>query len=364
MTTQAPSSVASPEDLVGRLLESTVAAMDVFSVFLGEQLGYYRALHEAGPTTSTELAERTGTAERYAREWLEQQATTGLLAVDDPSAGPLERRYALPEGYEGILVDQRSEMFMAPVGRFLTAAVAQYQPLLQAFRGGGGISWKDFGNLARTAQADFNRPFYEHALVPGYLSQVAGVDEALRRPGARVAEIGCGGGWASIAIATAYPEASVDGFDIDGPSIELARANAAGLPVAGRVTFHEADAAGIAASGTYDLVCAFECVHDMPDPVSVLRTMKSLAKPGGAVIVMDERVADEFGNIGDLVERLLYGFSISVCLPDGLSHQPSVGTGTVMRPSTFRNYALQAGFADVEVLPLEHDLFRFYRLVA
>jgi ubiquinone/menaquinone biosynthesis C-methylase UbiE len=102
----------------------------------------------------------------------------------------------------------------------------------------------------------------------------------------------------------------------------------------------------------------------MPDPVSVLRTMRRLAKPGGTVLVVDERVADQFGNVGDFLERLFYGFSIAVCLPDGMSHQPSAGTGTVMRPSTLKGYAREAGFRDVEVLPLEHDLFNFYRLIA
>lgn len=355
-------SAAPVEELIGRLLEATVGAMDLFALYLGEQLGYYRALHEGGAATSGELAARTGTAERYAREWLEQQATTGLLQVQDASAGPLERRYVLPSGYEEVLVNPLSEMFVAPVGRFLAGAAGQAPALLEAYRNGGGVSWAEFGDVARTAQADFNRPFFTHSLVPGYLSQIPEVDAALKRPGARVAEIGCGGGWAAIAIAEAYPLCSVDGFDIDGPSIELARANLAGSGTAGRVQFHHRDAASVEVDTAYDFVCAFECIHDMPDPVAVLRAMRRLAKAGAPVVVMDEKVGETFGNIGDFNERLFYGFSLTVCLPDGLSHTPSVGTGTVMRPATFRDYGLAAGFAAVDVLPLEHDLFRFYRL--
>ncbi len=353
---------APAEELVGRLLEASVGAMDIVAVYLGEQLGDYRVLHESGPANSTELAGRTGTAERYAREWLEQQATTGILAVEDVSAGALERRYVLPTGYDEVLANPRSELFVAPLGRFLVGAAAQGPALVEAYCSGGGVSWAQFGDLARTAQADFNRPFFEHSLVSGYLSQIADLDAALRVPGARVAEIGSGGGWASIAIAQGYPSCRVDGYDIDGPSVELARANLEASSVADRVRFHERDAATVDAGAGYDLVCAFECIHDMPDPVAVLRAMRALAKPGGTVVVMDERVGESFGNVGDLIERLFYGFSISVCLPDGLSHQPSVGTGTVMRPSTLQAYVEAAGFAGFEVLPLEHDLFRFYRL--
>lgn len=354
---------ATPEELVGRLLDATAGAMDVFAVYFGEQLGWYRALHEHGPATATELAARSGASERYAREWLEQQTTSGILAVEDAAAEASTRRYALPEGYEQVLVDQRSELFAAPLGRFLAGTVGQSPALLEAYRTGGGVSWSQFGDIARTAQADFNRPFFEHSLVRDYISQVPAVHDALSHPASRVAEIGCGGGWASIAIARGYLGCAVDGYDIDAPSIEMARANLAGTGVEERVRFHDRDAADLDTVDAYDLVCAFECIHDMPDPVAVLRAMGRLAKPGGTVLVMDESVGEQFGDRDDVLERLFYGFSLTVCLPDGLSHQPSVGTGTVMRQATLRQYALDAGFRDVEVLPLEHDLFRFYRLV-
>ena len=111
--------------------------------------------------------------------------------------------------------------------------------------------------------------------------------------------------------------------------------------------------------GRYDLVCAFECIHDLSDPVGVPTSMRMLTKPDGRVIVMDERCAEDFGAVGDLLERYFYGFSLMVCLPDGMSHQPSDGTGTVMRPSTLGAYAREAGFARAEVLPLKNDFFRF-----
>ena len=117
------------------------------------------------------------------------------------------------------------------------------------------------------------------------------------------------------------------------------------------------------AAGDYDLVAAFECIHDLPDPVSVLRAARRMVRPGGTVLVMDERVPDSFTGTGDPVEQLMYGMSMLICLPDGLSHPHSVGTGTVMRQDTLRAYARDAGFVDVEVLPVEHEMFRFYSLV-
>jgi hypothetical protein len=156
----------------------------------------------------------------------------------------------------------------------------------------------------------------------------------------------------------------VDGFDLDAPSIEAARKNAAEAGVGDRVRFHLADAAAVVApEGGYDLVTAFECVHDLPDPVGVLAAMRRLAGDEGTVLVMDERVAERFTAPGDDVERLMYGYSLLCCLPDGLAHQPSAATGTVMRADTLRGYAGRAGFGGIEILPIENDFFRFYRLV-
>ena len=171
-------------------------------------------------------------------------------------------------------------------------------------------------------------------------------------------------GWASIAIARAYPKARVDGFDFDEPSIAAARAIAAEAGLADRVTFQLRDAADPSLAGRYDLVIAFEMVHDLSRPVEVLGVMRRLLADGGAVIVMDERTAETFTAPGDELERLLYSFSVLCCLPTGMSEQPSAMTGTVMRPATLRRYAAEAGFLEVEILPIEHEMFRFYRLRA
>jgi len=181
-------------------------------------------------------------------------------------------------------------------------------------------------------------------------------------PPARVADIGMGLGWSSIALAEGYPNIQVDGFDLDTASVEAASANAATSAAADRVKFHVRDAGDPALAGQYDLAMAIECIHDMPNPVSVLRAMRRLVGNRGPVLVVDEEVADRFIAPGDDVERYMYGFSILHCLPVGMVDQPSVATGTVIREATMRHYAEEAGFTQIELLPVEHDFFRFYRL--
>jgi len=348
--------------LVGRLFGSILEAMDLLNIYLGDRLGLYRALADGGPATSAELASRASIHERYAREWLEQQAVTGLLEVDDPGKAAAERRYSLPRGHDEVLLDLNSLQYLAYVGRFAACLGAAMPKVLDAFRTGGGVSWAEYGADAREGQAEVNRPIFLALLGTEWLPKVPDVHARLEAdPPARVADIGCGAGWSSIAIAKAYPQARVDGFDLDEPSIELARANAAEHGVADRVSFQVQDVADPSLAGRYDLVVAFEMLHDLSRPVEALRVMRGLLADGGAVMIMDEKVAETFTAPGDDLERFFYGFSTLCCLPAGMAEQPSAATGTVMRPDTMRRYALEAGFQDVEVLPIEHDLFRFYR---
>jgi 2-polyprenyl-3-methyl-5-hydroxy-6-metoxy-1,4-benzoquinol methylase len=155
----------------------------------------------------------------------------------------------------------------------------------------------------------------------------------------------------------------VDGYDLDEPSIELARRNAEEAGVADKVDFHVRDASDPTLEGRYDLAAAFECVHDMGRPVEALASMRRMVGEEGAVIVADERVPDSFRAPGDDTDRLMYGWSVLFCLPTGLADEPSVGTGTVMRQRTLRRYADEAGYRGMEVLPIENDLWRFYRLL-
>jgi SAM-dependent methyltransferase len=348
--------------LVGRISQSVLGVMDLFTMYLGDRLGLYRALADGGPATSAELAARAGIHERYAREWLEQQAVGGLLDVDDATKAAAARRYSLPAGHDEVLLDQDSLNYLAYVARWLPSIGQATPSLLEAFRTGGGVSWAAYGADAREAQAEQNRPLFLNLLGSAWLPAIEDVHARLHAdPPARVADIGCGAGWSSIGLAKAYPKVRVDGFDLDEPSIELARANAAEHGVADRVRFQVRDAADPALAGQYHLVLGFEMLHDLSRPVEALRVMRGLLTEGGTVIIMDERVAERFTVPGTEAERLFYGYSTLCCLPAGLAEEPSAGTGAIMRPDTLRRYALAAGFRDVAVLPIEHDQFRFYR---
>jgi 2-polyprenyl-3-methyl-5-hydroxy-6-metoxy-1,4-benzoquinol methylase len=177
----------------------------------------------------------------------------------------------------------------------------------------------------------------------------------------RIAEVGCGEGLAAITIAKAYPNAEIDGYDLDDASIAAARADATAAGVADRAHFEVRDAADASLAGRYDLVMAIEMLHDVPDPVGILRTMKQLAGDTGAVLVVDERTEDAFTVPTNEMERLFYAFSTMHCLAVSMQHN-GAGTGTVIRESTLRDYAAEAGFANVEVLDVEHPQFRLYRL--
>jgi SAM-dependent methyltransferase len=343
--------------LTDRIFTSMVGAFDLLAIHAGDRLGWYAALAERGRCTAEELAAATGTDARYAREWLEHQAVGGWLAVDE------ERRYSLPAEHAEALLDRDSLDYAAPMARAFVSCAAVLPQALDAYRTGGGVPWSAFGAEGVEAQADTNRPLALNILPRVWLPAIPDVHERLSQPGARVADVACGGGWSSIGIAQAYPEARVDGYDVDAESVALARAHAAAAGVDDRVAFHVLDAAGTPPDGGYDLVLVLEAVHDMARPVDALRTMRTLAADDGAVIVIDERCAETFAAPGDERERALYGFSLFCCLLTGRSETPSAATGTVMRPGTLRGYARAAGFADVEILPIEDDVFRLYRLV-
>ena len=350
------------DEVAEQVFAGGLGMMQTLSIYLGDQLGWYAALHREGPATPAQLAARTATSARYAREWLEQQAVYGLLQVD--GSGP-ERSFVLPPSTAEVILDADSLSYLGPLARMLAATGPKLPELLDAYRTGGGVSWDDLGPDAREGQGAMNRPLFRHHLEAA-LRGVPGLDAILRRPGARILDVGCGLGWSTIALATAYPAAEVIGIDIDEPSVELARANASSAGVdADRLSFRTADGGGLGSAGEsgFDIAFAFECVHDMPRPVDVLTAVRAALRPEGALVVMDEAVAEEFVAPGDDVERFMYGFSLLVCLPDGMSSAPSEGTGTVMRPNVLRGYAERAGFDNFEVLPIEDfGFFRFYRL--
>jgi 2-polyprenyl-3-methyl-5-hydroxy-6-metoxy-1,4-benzoquinol methylase len=349
--------------LASRLLEAGLGFNDLHVVHLGDRLGLYRALAEAGPSTSAEVAHATGTHERYVREWLEHQAVGGILDVVEDGAAPGDRRYALPAGHAEVLLDGDSPAYMAAFARMMVGIARPLPSVLEAFRTGAGVPYADYPPDFCEGQGDLNRVAFVTSLGTEWLPSIPSVDARLRAdPPARVADVACGTGFSTLEIARAYPGVLVDGLDLDEASIALAQEHLRGSGVEDRVRFAVRDAADPAGAGRYDLVTVFEALHDMARPVEALRAMRGLLAEGGSVVVADERVADAFAAPGDDTERLMYGYSVLHCLPVGIAEQPSAATGTAMRADTLRGYARDAGFAAVDVLPIEHDFWRFYHL--
>jgi 2-polyprenyl-3-methyl-5-hydroxy-6-metoxy-1,4-benzoquinol methylase len=351
----------SAEALAERVFAASNEAMYLASIHMGRELGLYAALRDDGPATSVELASRTQTDERYVREWLEHQAVGSLLVVEDASAAPTQRRYVLPPGHAEALLDHTSPSSCGPFAQFIVGEIQPLDATMDAFRTGEGVAY-DVYPECRLAQAEVNRPMFVHELGSAWIPGIPGVDRAFREHGGRVADVACGSGWASIELARAYPKVTVDGYDPDDASIALAESNLAGSGVEDRVHFHATDGREAHSGEGYDLVTIFEALHDMARPAEVLRTARRLLAPGGAVLVVDEKAAHEFHAPADEMEQLFYGFSVLFCLPTGREEQHSVATGTAIRPHHVEGYAADAGFATVDVLPIENEQFRFYLL--
>ncbi len=355
-----PRTDGTADALAERLFGATIDAVELLTVALGMRLGLYDVLAEAVDVTAEELANKADIHPRYAREWLEQQAVAGFLVADGDQEA--SRRFALPAAHRPVFADPTSPAYVSPFA-LIVSAVGQTLPrVVEAYRSGEGLAFSEYGDDMRHGQAAINRPAFLTDLPTVWLPAMTDVHERLTSGNAWVADVGCGVGWASIGIAQAYPGVHVDGFDLDVASIEDARRNAAEAGVDDRVSFYPEAAGAAATKGRYDLVCILEALHDMAQPVEVLRAVREMVADGGAVLVADERVAEQFTAPGDEIERMMYGWSVLHCLVAGMAEQPTAATGTVMRPAKLRDYARKAGFARVEVLDVDNDLFWLYRL--
>jgi SAM-dependent methyltransferase len=362
VTSATETPTAQTDAFAERLFAATIDTLEIASVHIGGRLGFYRALADDGEATPAELAARTGTVERYVCEWLEQ-AVAGFLSVSDPDAEPGERRYALPAAHRPVFADEEDLNYLTPLARLAIGVCGPMEALLAAYRGGDAVPYEDYGADVYEGVAEINRPQFVN-LFGDWLGSIPEIDARLRaEPPARVADLACGSGWSSVAIARAYPEVAVDAIDVDSASIEAARRNVAAASLADRVRPVVRDAGDPGLPRGYDLITIFEALHDMNHPVEVLRTARRGLAERGSVLVADGRVAERFSAPGDEIERFNYGWSILHCLTVGMLDDDSAGTGTVIRPDTVRAYAAEAGFGRVDVLPNEHDFWRFYRLV-
>jgi SAM-dependent methyltransferase len=348
--------------LATRLFTAMLGAYELSTVYLGLRLGCYTSLAASGPANAGELAERCGIHPRYAREWLEQQAVAGFLTVNDASAGPAERVYALPEPHAELADPDGELAAMAFMHAGIGSVTAR---LVDVFRSGGGLAYAEYGADVRAGQAAFMRGTYPEllpAVLRAAISATSSTGDAAWTPD-RIADLGCGAGWSSLALADAYPDMRVDGLDTDGDCVAEARANAVSAGVAGRVAFEVCDAAEPALAGRYDVAFFCDVLHDLARPVEALAAARQLLTDRGFVVVVDEAVSDAFVAPGDQLQRGLYVASVLHCLPVGMAEQPSAGTGALMRTDTLAGYAAKAGFDYLRELPAESGGMRAYVLV-
>ena len=290
--------------------------MELYTIYLGERLGLYRALAEGGAATSSQLAVRTGTTERYVREWLEHHAASDLLVVDDPRAEPLARRYWLPPEHIPVLANRDDVRYEAYTRRRHRPRRSRASTAVEAFRVGNApppLPWEPEG------RAEPNRARFINLLGTEWLPAIVDVDMRLRaEPPARVLDVACGTGWSSIAMAQAYPNINVDGLDLDHDAISAARRNAERAGVVDRVRFFVTDAADLGGAGRYALVTIFEALHDMARPVEALSAARRVLAEDGTLLVVDGLVAEEFTVPASPRERTEYGWSVVSCLPGAM----------------------------------------------
>ena len=322
---------------LGRAVVDIGATLHAGLVLIGEKLGLYKALAEGGPMLPAELAKRTGTNERYVREWLNGQAAGGYVTYEADSG-----RYSLSAEQAFTLAAENSPAYLPGAFQLATPAVKAEPRITDAFRSGAGFGWHEHDHGLFEGTERFFRPNYVGNLISSWIPSLAGV-EAKLRSGARVADIGCGHGASAILLAQAYPKSAFFGFDYHGPSIDAARKAARKAGVADRVTFEQASAKQYPGQD-YDLVAFFDCLHDMGDPVgAATHVLRSLAKDGTWMIVepfAGDRVEDNLNPVG----RVFYSASTLICTPASRSQEVGLALGAQAGEGKIRDVVTRGGF--------------------
>lgn len=340
-TTEAPAiDEVKLEAFVGQAVTDMGAAISGLLLHLGDRLGLYKAMAGAGPITSAELAQRTGTTERYVREWLGNQAAGGYVVYD-----PAERTYLLPAEQAMVLADGDSPVFLAGAFETIASCYADHDVFVDAFRTGAGVGWHAHDERLFSGVVRLFRPGYAAYLVDGWLPALDGVVDKLRA-GARVADIGCGQGASSIIMAQAFERSTFAGFDIHEPSIRAARQAAAEAGVHHRSTFAVATAKDLPGEG-YDLVCLFDALHDMGDPVGAARRIRQVLAPDGTLLLVEPNAGDALEENLNPVGRTYYGLSTVICTPGSLAQEVALGLGAQAGQRQLTAVLHEAGFTRV-----------------
>lgn len=324
-------------ELLGRFLNDFGGTFQSAMAVIGDKLGLYKAMAEAGPITSEELAKRTGTTERYVREWLASQAAGGYASYD-AAAG----RFFLTEEQAFALTDENGPVFLPGAFQLALSAVKSEPRIADAFRTGEGVGWHEHDAGLFRGTERFFRPGYAANLMSSWIPALEGVDEKLQS-GAKVADVGCGHGASTILMALAYPKSEFIGFDYHQRSIDYARRKAAEAGVSDRVSFDVAKAKDYPGSD-YDFVTFFDCLHDMGDPVGAAAHVRSTLKSDGSWMIVEpfanDRVEDNLNPIG----RIFYSASTMICTPASRSQEVGLGLGAQAGEARIREVVTNGGF--------------------
>ena len=326
------------EALAGKVVTDLGAGFSAALVVIGDKLGLYRGLADLGPSTPAELAARTGTTERYVREWLSAQAASGYVSYD--AAGG---RFSLSPEQALVFADEGHPAFMAGGFEFLSAVFHDEPKITEAFRTGAGVGWHEHHACLFRATERFFRPGYNANLVSSWIPALDGV-EARLEAGARVADVGCGHGASTLVMAEAYPNSRFFGFDYHAPSIERARQLAEAAGLAGRVSFEVASAKDFPGE-PYDLIAIFDALHDMGDPVGAARHIRSKLAADGSWLLVEPFANDALEDNFNPVGRLFYSASTLICTPASLSQEVGLGLGAQAGEARLRRVVEDAGFS-------------------
>jgi 2-polyprenyl-3-methyl-5-hydroxy-6-metoxy-1,4-benzoquinol methylase len=267
----------------------------------------------------------------------------------------------MPEEHVEVFCNRDNNAYAIPFVYWIPSLSLAMDRLLEAFRTGKGIPYSSYGKDTLFAQGEGNRPMFINDMAK-WVSSMPDVESKLKSKGGRVLEVGCGDGWASISLAKSFPLVKIDAIDADSSSVENASKNVEGEGLQQRISIHLTSMETMPVDEKYDLIMTFESIHDMAYPIDALQKMKQMVSADGSVLVGDVKMEDKLQNKNDFAGRLYYNFSVLLCLPQSMAYANSEATGAAMTPSTFKGYANEAGFTKIDALPVEHFIWRFYRL--
>jgi 2-polyprenyl-3-methyl-5-hydroxy-6-metoxy-1,4-benzoquinol methylase len=343
------------EKMAFRAIGDMSGAFTMALAYIGDRLGIFRTLAEAGPLTSEELARQTSLQERYIREWLKAMVTSEYVNYD-----PAARKFFMTDEQAFVLVNEDSPFFVGGGIQMTTPTTLQVHKLMEAFKNGGGVSYAELGPDVLEGTERFFRPGYVNFLTSDWLPAVPGLADRLKA-GISVADVGCGAGQALIQMAKAYPNSRFTGIDNDAASIEKAKQNAAAEGVAQKVNFLQLSADQVPAEPKYDLICAFDCIHDMVNPRGALKAIRGALKDDGVYLWTEPNASDRLEENINPIGRIFSTISTLHCMTVSLAHGGE-GLGTVIGENGARALAEEAGFSHFEKLPINNPFNQFFAL--